>query len=65
MRELHLELLLSPCELLNPLGKPSRLAGLEVVVGGVVIEVCEFVRIRLAFVAALTVLVLVLVVGAR
>lgn len=75
MRELHLELLLSPRELLSPLGKSSRLLGLKVVVGGVVIEVCELVRIRLAFVTALVVipvftvlvlaLVLVLVVGAR
>ena len=56
MRELHLELVLSPRELLNPLGKPSRLAGLEVggVVGGV--EVGELVHIRLTLVAALAVI---------
>lgn len=60
MRELHLELLLSPRELLNPLSKPSRLSGLEVVVGGGVfwgmIEVDKLVRIRLALLAALSVL---------
>lgn len=72
MRELHLELLLSSCELLNPLGKPSRLAGLEVsgLFGGV--EVGELVRIRLALVLALAAIlavvpvsVLFLSVGAR
>lgn len=73
MRELHLELLLSPRELLNPLGEPCRLAGLEV--GGLFegVEVCEFVRIRLALVASVirvhvigvSTLVLFLGVGAR
>jgi hypothetical protein len=76
MRELHLEFLLSPRELLNPLGKPSCLAGFEVGGGGGGLvgfaEVCELVRIRLALVAALAtipasvpIVVLLLVVDLR